>query len=175
MQDREEALKDDFQYDGGTYGYDESDDEWDDEEANWNGGEEEEPAAETKDESTAYLDFLNEEVSIAWPWTDISFFPVSPSNLNTYGCFSFRSLLTRTVFRPKSSRQQRLKIQTTSLARIACCWSRLSIGLILTLPSGMLSRVSGSFDKNEMNNKAVGTCYADTFNRTAGGAASVLC
>ncbi len=63
-QDREEALKDDFQFDSGTYGYDESDDEWDDEEANWNGPEqEEEPAADAKDESTAYLEFLNEEVS----------------------------------------------------------------------------------------------------------------
>jgi len=58
-------LKDDFQFDSGTYGYDESDDEWDDEEANWNGGEhEEEPTGEGKDESTAYLDFLNEEVSM---------------------------------------------------------------------------------------------------------------
>jgi hypothetical protein len=66
VQDREEALKDDFQFEGGTYGYDESDDEWDDEEANWNGGEneQEQPAAEGKDESTAYLEFLNEEVSM---------------------------------------------------------------------------------------------------------------
>lgn len=65
IEDREEALKDDFQFESGTYGYEESDDEWDDEEANWNGGEnEEEPAAaENKDESTAYLEFLNEEVS----------------------------------------------------------------------------------------------------------------
>lgn len=64
LSDREEALKDDFQFDSGTYGYDESDEEWDDEEANWNGAEnEEEPSAETKDESTAYLEFLNEEVS----------------------------------------------------------------------------------------------------------------
>jgi hypothetical protein len=63
MANREEALKDDFQFDSGTYGYEESDDEWDDEEANWHGGEnEEEPTGgETKDESTAYLDFLNEE------------------------------------------------------------------------------------------------------------------
>ncbi|AEO64998.1 uncharacterized protein THITE_2111470 [Thermothielavioides terrestris NRRL 8126] len=62
MQNREAALKDDFQFDSGNYGYDESDDEWNDEEANWNGTEnEEEPAGETKDESTAYLEFLNEE------------------------------------------------------------------------------------------------------------------
>ena len=65
MANREEALKDDFQFDSGTYGYEESDDEWDDEEANWNAGEaEEEPSTgETKDESTAYLEFLNDEVS----------------------------------------------------------------------------------------------------------------
>ncbi|KAL2256227.1 hypothetical protein VTK26DRAFT_1966 [Humicola hyalothermophila] len=62
MRNREEALKDDFQFDSGTYGYDESDDEWDDEDANWTGAEnEEEPTGETKDESTAYLEFLNEE------------------------------------------------------------------------------------------------------------------
>ncbi|KAK4102767.1 ARM repeat-containing protein [Parathielavia hyrcaniae] len=62
MENRKEALNDDFQFDSGTYGYDESDDEWDDEEANWNKAEhEEEPAGEAKDESTAYLEFLNEE------------------------------------------------------------------------------------------------------------------
>jgi hypothetical protein len=70
MANREEALKDDFQFDSGTYGYEESDDEWDDEEANWHGGENEEEetgggGGETKDESTAYLEFLNEEVSTA--------------------------------------------------------------------------------------------------------------
>jgi hypothetical protein len=65
LADREEALKDDFQFESGTYGYDESDDEWDDEEANWNGTEqEEEPSADAKDEGTAYLEFLNEEVSM---------------------------------------------------------------------------------------------------------------
>lgn len=63
--DREEALKDDFQFDSGTYGYDESEDEWDDEDANWTGAEdEEEPTGDAKDESTAYLEFLNEEVSM---------------------------------------------------------------------------------------------------------------
>ncbi|KAL2136826.1 hypothetical protein VTI74DRAFT_1040 [Chaetomium olivicolor] len=61
MANREEALKDDFQYDGGALGY-ESEDEWDDEEANWNGAEhEEEASTDAKDDSTAYLEFLNEE------------------------------------------------------------------------------------------------------------------
>jgi hypothetical protein len=73
VEDREEALKDDYQFDSGTYGYDESDDEWDDEEANWNGGEnEEEPTAEAKDESTAYLEFLNEEVSMPMDISPVS-------------------------------------------------------------------------------------------------------
>jgi hypothetical protein len=64
--DREEALKDDFQFESGTYGYDDSEEEWDDEEANWGAAEnEEEASTEAKDESTAYLEFLNEEVSLA--------------------------------------------------------------------------------------------------------------
>jgi len=63
MRNREEALKDDFQFDSGTYGYEESDDEWDDDDANWTGGDNDaEPVTEAKDESTAYLEFLNEEV-----------------------------------------------------------------------------------------------------------------
>ena len=66
--DREEALKDDFQFDSGTYGYDESEEEWDDDAANWTGAEdEEEQSGEAKDESTAYLEFLNEEVSTSTP------------------------------------------------------------------------------------------------------------
>lgn len=66
--DREEALKDDFQFDSGTYGYDESEEEWDDDAANWTGAEEEEDqSGEAKDESTAYLEFLNEEVSMRLP------------------------------------------------------------------------------------------------------------
>ncbi|PHH84274.1 hypothetical protein CDD83_2217 [Cordyceps sp. RAO-2017] len=45
-----------------TYDYAE-DDEWDEDEANWNGEEEttQDEAAETKDESKAYLEFLNDE------------------------------------------------------------------------------------------------------------------
>ena len=141
VQDREEALKDDFQFESGTYGYDESDDEWDDEEANWNGGEneqEQQPTAEGKDESTAYLEFLNEEVSMPM---DMSRVP--SGSLDTYGYPSFKSLLTRTATRHKSSRQQTLKSRTMSSARIVCCWSRRSTGSILTSPSGILSRVSG--------------------------------
>ena len=59
---REEALRDDFHFDS-TYDYGE-DDEWAEDESQWNGEEEvtEEEATETKDESQAYLEFLNDEV-----------------------------------------------------------------------------------------------------------------
>ncbi|KAJ4298449.1 Nonsense-mediated mRNA decay protein 5 [Collariella sp. IMI 366227] len=64
MANRDAALKDDFQLDSGNYGYGESDEEWDDEEANWNGAENEDAVAtDAKDDSTTYLEFLNEEAS----------------------------------------------------------------------------------------------------------------
>ncbi|KID69859.1 Importin-beta domain containing protein, partial [Metarhizium hybridum] len=62
MKNREEALRDDFHLET-TYDYGEED-EWDDNEADWNGeGEEnnEEEPVESKDESKAYLEFLNDE------------------------------------------------------------------------------------------------------------------
>ncbi|PFH56452.1 hypothetical protein XA68_16482 [Ophiocordyceps unilateralis] len=61
MKNREEALRDDFHLES-TYDYGD-DDEWGDEDANWNGEEEpvQEGAPETKDESKAYLEFLNDE------------------------------------------------------------------------------------------------------------------
>ncbi|KAK3337479.1 armadillo-type protein [Cercophora scortea] len=62
MKNREEAMRDDFTLESGTYGYDDEDEEWNDDEASWN-VEEEAGAEDTdgKDESTAYLEFLNEE------------------------------------------------------------------------------------------------------------------
>ncbi|PNP82113.1 hypothetical protein FNYG_04566 [Fusarium nygamai] len=61
QKNRDEALRDDFHLES-TYDYGEED-EWDDDEANWNAEEEEETGEtnESKDESTAYLNFLNEE------------------------------------------------------------------------------------------------------------------
>lgn len=64
--DREEALRDDFHFDS-TYEYGE-DEEWADEDANWTGEdtsaiEPQEAASTVKDESAAYLEFLNDEVS----------------------------------------------------------------------------------------------------------------
>jgi importin-7 len=64
IEDREEALKDDFHLEGGTYGYDDEDEEWNEEEASWDAteGDREEEVADVKDEGTAYLEFLQEEV-----------------------------------------------------------------------------------------------------------------
>lgn len=56
-------MKDDFHLESGTYGYDEDDDEWNEDEANWDAGEgDAEEIIDVKDESTAYLEFLQEEV-----------------------------------------------------------------------------------------------------------------
>jgi len=61
MKNREEALKDDFTFDPSTYDLDDED-EWGDDDANWAAEEGlEEEHAEGRDESTAYLEFLNEE------------------------------------------------------------------------------------------------------------------
>lgn len=65
MKTREAALKDDFTLESTTYGYDDEDDDWGEDESNWNAEDETEgeSATDVKDTSTAYLDFLNEEVS----------------------------------------------------------------------------------------------------------------
>ncbi|KAI0476420.1 importin-beta domain-containing protein [Xylariaceae sp. FL0804] len=61
MRNREEALKDDFQYDANNYD-DDDDEEWAEDDTNWNAGEgPEQESTESRDESTAYLEFLNEE------------------------------------------------------------------------------------------------------------------
>lgn len=55
-------MKDDYGLDG-NYTYDD-DEEWGDDEAAWNAEDElEEESGDAKDESSAYLEFLNEEVS----------------------------------------------------------------------------------------------------------------
>ncbi|KAJ4417195.1 Nonsense-mediated mRNA decay protein 5 [Gnomoniopsis sp. IMI 355080] len=60
LKNREDAMKDDYGLDA-NYTYDE-DEEWGDDEADWAGDEEqEEEATDAKDESSAYLEFLNEE------------------------------------------------------------------------------------------------------------------
>ncbi|KAF3015810.1 hypothetical protein E8E14_000642 [Neopestalotiopsis sp. 37M] len=63
MKNRDDALKDDYTYDAGSYDYDDED-EWAEEDSNWQTEEkpEEEPQ-EGRDESTAYLEFLNEEAA----------------------------------------------------------------------------------------------------------------
>jgi hypothetical protein len=61
MKNREEALKDDFTFDPNTYDLDDEE-EWGEEDANWTADEgQEEEQGDGRDESTAYLEFLNEE------------------------------------------------------------------------------------------------------------------
>ena len=66
ISDREEALRDDFHLES-TYDYPDED-EWDEDESTWNEEAEpqEEESTEIKDESKAYLDFLNDEVRFAF-------------------------------------------------------------------------------------------------------------
>lgn len=61
--DREDALKDDYPLDGSTYDDDdEEDDAWAGDDAAWAEEPEVEDEASGRDESSAYLEFLNEEV-----------------------------------------------------------------------------------------------------------------
>lgn len=61
-------MKDDYNLDA-NYSY-EDEDEWGDDEAAWTAEEEqEEEATDAKDESSAYLEFLNEEASSS-TWCD---------------------------------------------------------------------------------------------------------
>lgn len=60
--DRQDALKDDFHLEQSYDDY-EDEDEWGEEETTWQAEEEPETEkTEVRDESTAYLEFLNEEV-----------------------------------------------------------------------------------------------------------------
>lgn len=59
---REEALKDDdFALDGSAYDDDDEEDEWAGDDNTWAEEEEQEEEQDAKDESSAYLEFLNEE------------------------------------------------------------------------------------------------------------------
>lgn len=60
MKNREEALKDDFTFDPSNYDV-EDDEEWGDEDTNWTADGPEDEPTDGRDESTAYLEFLNEE------------------------------------------------------------------------------------------------------------------
>lgn len=63
--DREEALKDDYPLTGSTYDDDdeEEDDEWAGDDTAWTEENEAEDEVDGKDESSAYLEFLNEEAA----------------------------------------------------------------------------------------------------------------
>lgn len=115
--DREEALRDDFHLET-TYDYGE-DDEWDENEANWNGEEEEhteEETLESKDESKAYLEFLNDEVR----------------NKPTSAQFTPTKSKLTPVHRPRNIVARLRTSTTTSWARIVFCWTRRSIRLSRT-------------------------------------------
>lgn len=62
--DREEALKDDYPLDGSAYDDDEDDedDAWAGDDTTWTEEVEAEDEVDGRDESSAYLEFLNEEV-----------------------------------------------------------------------------------------------------------------
>ena len=64
VKNREEALKDDYPLAGSAYDDDEEDDEaeWAGDDTAWTEEAENEEEVDAKDESTAYLEFLNEEV-----------------------------------------------------------------------------------------------------------------
>ncbi|KAJ2901850.1 putative importin-beta domain-containing protein [Zalerion maritima] len=74
IKNREEALRDDFHFDASSYDYDDEG-EWNEEEAAGQFIEDEAPEDETKqdarDESTAYLEFLNEEAKKLGKTVDI--------------------------------------------------------------------------------------------------------
>ncbi|RDW66942.1 ARM repeat-containing protein [Coleophoma crateriformis] len=63
MKNREEALKDDYQHDPDGYDDDDEEDEWAGDDNAWTEEAEAEDETDGKDESSAYLEFLNEEAS----------------------------------------------------------------------------------------------------------------
>jgi hypothetical protein len=63
---REEALKDDYPLDDSAYDDEDDEEEWAGDEAAWNEEVEEPEESDAKDGHSAYLEFLNEEVSISF-------------------------------------------------------------------------------------------------------------
>lgn len=119
--DREDAMKDDYGLEG-NYSYDDEE-EWGDDEAAWNAEEEvEEEPADAKDESSAYLEFLNEEVSFCLP----------PAKASTERLLT--SLKKKT--RPKSSVTSRSKNPTRR------DWGRIASYLNLLWTSSSHTRSS---------------------------------
>jgi hypothetical protein len=65
--DRDEALKDDYPLEGSTYDDEDEDDEWAGDDTTWPDEDGADDETDGKDESSAYLEFLNEEVSFETP------------------------------------------------------------------------------------------------------------
>ncbi len=63
VEDREEALKDDFPLEGSAYDDEDEEEEWGGDDTAWNDEAEVEDETDGRDESSAYLEFLNEEAS----------------------------------------------------------------------------------------------------------------
>ncbi|KAL3417133.1 importin [Phlyctema vagabunda] len=63
MKNREEALKDDYPQDGDAYDDEDEEDEWAGDDTTWTDDAEGDDENDGKDESSAYLEFLNEEAS----------------------------------------------------------------------------------------------------------------
>jgi len=97
VQDREEALKDDYPLEDSAYDDEDEEDEWAGDDTAWNDETEVEEDTDARDESSAYLEFLNEEASLQ----DSQFHP--SSNLS----------------RLKNSKIWKITIQMTSLERKA--------------------------------------------------------
>lgn len=67
--ERDDILKNDFPLDGSAYDDVDDDDEWGADDNTWTEGNELEEESDTKDESSAYLEFLSEEVQHPTPLT----------------------------------------------------------------------------------------------------------
>lgn len=128
--DREEAKKEDT-FDFGADYEEEEDEEWE-QEADWNNEADE--AEDVKDESAAYLEFLNEEVraliSIALLITDV----IRPKNF----------LLSMTMTTMSWKRRASSRHPSTRLSPMACSSMRCSVCLPFSMIECMtnISKVS---------------------------------
>jgi hypothetical protein len=84
IRDREEALKDDFPLEDSAYDDEDEEDEWAGDDTAWNDEAEPDDETDVKDEQSAYLEFLNEEVrkwSLARIWKPLTFCRLKSSKI----------------------------------------------------------------------------------------------
>jgi hypothetical protein len=133
MLDREEALRDDFQLET-TYDYGEED-EWDDNEGDWaveEEGNNEEETLESKDESKAYLEFLNDEVrgKLYTP----TLLPPCVLHTNIYPCCRLRNIAVRLKTSTMTSWERTVSswtLPSTKLNPTSCSRALFSVSLSL--------------------------------------------